>query len=69
MTPYTPLASGNQPILVTGLEVASPEVSWRAHKALLEAMVAEPELRDDPLWQHFMRVAYVRFEQAIEVAA
>lgn len=49
------------------VDAPSADAAWIAHKALAQAVASHPELANDPLWQHFQKLAYARFEQSFEV--
>lgn len=68
MKPITPPLGGIQEIPITILHETPAEMAWRAHKALMLALAADPKLADDALWGHFVKVAYSRFEAALGVA-
>lgn len=68
MKPFTPPSGGIQEIPVTVMRETPPDMAWRTHKALMLALAADPKLSDDPLWGHFLKVAYARFETSLGVA-
>lgn len=68
MAANTPPSGEIQPIPFSVVRDVSPEMAWKTHRALLNAMIEDPKLLQDPMFQHFMNTAYVRFEQALGVA-
>lgn len=66
MKPFTPPFGQNQPI---PLPEASAETAWLTYQALVQAALANPQLKQDPMMEHFLRVSYNRFESAMRGAA